>query len=149
MADTNQNCNWGKTPTKSKSLIAINNGFSALHDDVDDKRDNSSLKNDNGSFSIQVENIKLKQKAQYLESKVDQRKVNRPNSSEIMKRDSGESRYSSHGNIQNEDRQTHMKEISEDHQVRNEVVITLYNVCSVHRGMFSTSKGVQYIGGIP
>ena len=27
--------------------------------------------------------------------------------------------------------------------------ITLYNVCSVHRGMFSTSGGVQYIGGIP
>ena len=26
---------------------------------------------------------------------------------------------------------------------------TLYNVCSVHRGMFSTSGGVQYIGGIP
>ena len=25
---------------------------------------------------------------------------------------------------------------------------TLYNVCSVHRGMFSTSGGVQYIGGI-
>ena len=25
--------------------------------------------------------------------------------------------------------------------------ITLYNVCSVHRGMFSTSGGVQYIGG--
>ena len=28
-------------------------------------------------------------------------------------------------------------------------VFTLYNVCSVHRGMFSTSGGVQYIGGIP
>ena len=27
-------------------------------------------------------------------------------------------------------------------------VITLYNVCSVHREMFSTSEGVQYIGGI-
>ena len=27
-------------------------------------------------------------------------------------------------------------------------VFTLYNVCSVHRGMFSTSGGVQYIGGI-
>ena len=26
-------------------------------------------------------------------------------------------------------------------------LITLYNVCSVHRGMFSTSAGVQYIGG--
>ena len=26
-------------------------------------------------------------------------------------------------------------------------VITLYNVCSVHRGMFSTSGDVQYIGG--
>ena len=26
--------------------------------------------------------------------------------------------------------------------------ITQYNVCSVHRGMFSTSGGVQYIGGI-
>ena len=25
--------------------------------------------------------------------------------------------------------------------------ITLYNVCSVQRGMFSTSGGVQYIGG--
>ena len=25
--------------------------------------------------------------------------------------------------------------------------ITLYNVYSVHRGMFSTSGGVQYIGG--
>ena len=25
--------------------------------------------------------------------------------------------------------------------------LTLYNVCSVHRGMFSTSGGVQYIGG--
>ena len=24
---------------------------------------------------------------------------------------------------------------------------TLYNVCSVHRGMFSTPGGVQYIGG--
>ena len=24
---------------------------------------------------------------------------------------------------------------------------TLYNVCPVHRGMFSTSVGVQYIGG--
>ena len=27
--------------------------------------------------------------------------------------------------------------------------LTLYNVCSVHRGMFSTSGDVQYIGGIP
>ena len=27
-------------------------------------------------------------------------------------------------------------------------IFTLYNVCSVHRGMFSTSGGVQYIGGI-
>ena len=26
-------------------------------------------------------------------------------------------------------------------------ILTLYNVCSVHRGMFSTSGGVQYIGG--
>ena len=26
-------------------------------------------------------------------------------------------------------------------------VITLYNVCSVHWGMFSTSGDVQYIGG--
>ena len=43
-----------------------------------------------------------------------------------LKRDSGgKSRYSSHGNIQiaDEDRQTHMKEISEDHQVKDEVVI--------------------------
>ena len=73
-----------------------------------------------------MENIKLKQKFQYLESKVDQRKVNRPNSSEIMKRNSGgKNRYSSHGNIQiaDYDRQTHMKEISEDHQVKDEVVI--------------------------
>ena len=72
-----------------------------------------------------MDNIKLKQKVQYLESKVDQRKVNRPNSSEIMKRDSGEkSRNSSHGNIQiaDEDRQTHMKKIFEDHQVKDEVV---------------------------
>ena len=151
MADTNQNCKWERPPAKSKSLITINNGFSALQDDVDDKRDNSSLKSDNGSrmksgngsrmkidngsrmkisdngsFSIQMENIKLKQKVQYLESKVDQRKVNRPNSSEIMKRDSGgKNRYSSHGNIKiaDEDRQIHMKEISEDHQVKDEVVI--------------------------
>ena len=67
-------------------------------------------------------NIKLKQKVQYLESKVDQQKINRPNCSEIMKRDStGKRRYSSHGNIQlsDEDRQTHMKEISEDHQVKS------------------------------
>ena len=81
-----------RPPTKSKSLITTNNGFSALQDDVDDKRDNSSLTSDNGSFSIQMENIKLKQKVQYLKSKVDQRKVNRPNSNEIMKslrRDSG------------------------------------------------------------
>ena len=28
------------------------------------------------------------------------------------------------------------------------LINTLYNVCSVHRGMFSTSGGVQYIGGI-
>ena len=27
-------------------------------------------------------------------------------------------------------------------------VKTLYNVCSAHRGIFSTSRGVQYIGGI-
>ena len=43
-----------------------------------------------------------------------------------LKRDSGgKSRYSSHGNIQiaDEDRQTHTKEISEDHQVKDEVVI--------------------------
>ena len=43
-----------------------------------------------------------------------------------LKRDSGgKSRYSGHGNIQiaDEDRQTHMKEISEDHQVKDEVVI--------------------------
>ena len=43
-----------------------------------------------------------------------------------MKRNSGEkSRYSSYDNIQiaDEDRQTHMKEISEDHQVKDEVVI--------------------------
>ena len=33
--------------------------------------------------------------------------------------------------------------------VSNEAVFTLYNVCSVHRGMVSTSGGVQYIGGIP
>ena len=116
----------GKRPlAKSKSLVTISNGFSALQDDVDDKRDDSSLKSDNGSISIQMENSKLKQKVQYLESKVDQRKVNRPNSSEIMKRDSGgKSRYSSHGNIQiaDEDRQTHMKEISKDHQVKDEVV---------------------------
>ena len=26
-------------------------------------------------------------------------------------------------------------------------IFTLYKVCSVHRGMFSTSGGVQYIGG--
>ena len=26
-------------------------------------------------------------------------------------------------------------------------ISTLYNVCSVHRGMFSASGGVQYIGG--
>ena len=84
------------------------------------------MKSDKGSFSIQMENIKLKQKVQYLESKVNQRKVDWPNSSEMMKRDSGEkSRYSSHGNIQiaDDDRQTHMKEISEDHQVKDEVVI--------------------------
>ena len=30
---------------------------------------------------------------------------------------------------------------------RNILIITLYNVCSVHGGMFSTSGGVQYIGG--
>ena len=38
-------------------------------------------------------------------------------------------------------------------QIRTEYmkcsIFTLYNVCSVHRGMFSTSGGVQYIGGIP
>ena len=33
--------------------------------------------------------------------------------------------------------------------VNEQDLITLYNVCSVHRGMFSTSGGVQYIGGIP
>ena len=68
----------------------------------------------------------MKQKVQYLESKVDQRKVNRTNSCEIMKRDSrGRSRYSSHGNIKiaDEDRQTHRKELSEGHQVKDEVVI--------------------------
>ena len=72
-----------------------------------------------------MENIKLKQKVQYLESKVDQQKVNRPNSSGIMKRDSGgKSRYSSHGNIQiaDEDRQTHTTEISEDQQVKDKDV---------------------------
>ena len=26
-------------------------------------------------------------------------------------------------------------------------IYTVYNVCSVHRGMFSTSRDVQYIGG--
>ena len=107
MADTNQNCKWEKTPDKSE-ITHHSNGFSALQDDVDDKRDNSSSKSDNGSFSIQMENIELKQKVQYLESKVDQPKVNRPNSSEIMKRDSGEkSRYFSHGNIQIADRDTY------------------------------------------
>ena len=73
-----------------------------------------------------MENIKLKQKVHYLESKVNQRKVNRPNSSEIIKRDSrGKSIYASHGNTQiaDEDRQTHMKEISEDHHVKDETVI--------------------------
>ena len=108
-----------RPPEKSKSLITVHNRFSALQHDVNDKRGNSSLTSDNGSFSIQMENIKLKQKVHHLESKVDQRKVNRPNSNEIMKslkRDSGgKSRYSSHGNIQiaDEDRQMHMKEISE------------------------------------
>ena len=29
----------------------------------------------------------------------------------------------------------------------NHALITLYNVYSVHRGMFSTLGGVQYIGG--
>ena len=29
-----------------------------------------------------------------------------------------------------------------------EFISTLYNVCSVHRGMFSTSGDVQYIGGV-
>ena len=33
--------------------------------------------------------------------------------------------------------------------ISQETVNTLYNVCSVHRGMFSTSGGVQYIRGIP
>ena len=28
-----------------------------------------------------------------------------------------------------------------------QIRFTLYNVYSVHRGMFSTSRGVQYIGG--
>ena len=62
MADTNQNCNGKRPPAKSKSLITINNGFSALQNDIDDKRVNSSSKSDDGSFSIQMENIKLKQK---------------------------------------------------------------------------------------
>ena len=43
-----------RPPAKLKSLITVNNGFSALQDDVDDKRDNSSLTSDNGSFSIQM-----------------------------------------------------------------------------------------------
>ena len=30
-----------------------------------------------------------------------------------------------------------------------DVQIFLYNVCSVHRGMFRTSGGIQNIGGIP
>ena len=30
---------------------------------------------------------------------------------------------------------------------RSKTMITLYNMCSVHRGMFSTSGDVQYIGG--
>ena len=51
-----------RPPEKSNSLITVNNRFSALQHDVDDKRDNSSLTSDNGSFSIQMENIKLKQK---------------------------------------------------------------------------------------
>ena len=36
-----------------------------------------------------------------------------------------------------------------EHDGNSQEKITLYNVCSVHRGMFSTSGGVQYIGGIP
>ena len=46
-----------RPPAKSKSLITVNNGFSALQDDVNDKRDNLSLTSDNGSFSVQMENI--------------------------------------------------------------------------------------------
>ena len=63
--------NGKRPPAKLKSPITINNGISAIQDDVDDKRDNSSLKSVNESFSIQMENIKLKQKVQYLESKID------------------------------------------------------------------------------
>ena len=42
-----------------------------------------------------------------------------------MRDSRGKSRYSSHSNIQiaDEDRQMRMKEISEDHQVKEEVVI--------------------------
>ena len=32
-------------------------------------------------------------------------------------------------------------------KIENQVIFTLYNVCSVHRGMFSTLGDVQYIGG--
>ena len=39
--------------------------------------------------------------------------------------------------------------ISENFEFSTSPRTTLYNVCSVHRGMFSTSGGVQYIGGIP
>ena len=37
-----------------------------------------------------------------------------------------------------------------DHaKILTKPISTLYNVCSVHRGMFSTSGRAQYIGGIP
>ena len=39
--------------------------------------------------------------------------------------------------------------IGTEHNTDKYTRITLYNVCSLHRGMFSTSGGVQYIGGIP
>ena len=43
------------------------------------------------------------------------------------------------------------KDETSDHVFTSKLgVLTLYNVCSVHRGMFSTSGGYhEYIGGIP
>ena len=44
---------------------------------------------------------------------------------------------------------SHYDNVAFSPPVHTETMNTLYNVCSVHRGMFSTSGGVQYIGGIP
>ena len=71
--------NHNQRPPEPHPQIDIRNTYSILQDD--DKENNTAMEKDNCLFSIQMENIKLKQKVNYLES----RQKHNMNYSEKMK----------------------------------------------------------------